>query len=266
MYLCTTKTTDDMQERHVNRNIYFQEQGTTTEKYVIPYIREVKAIGPETVVMEVGCGEGGNLLPFCKTGCRCVGIDMDEEKIRLGKSKLNFGNVSLICKDIYDVDPQDLPAFDVIFLRDVIEHIHNQEKFVGFIKRFLKADGVIFFAFPPWRMPFGGHQQIAQSRFLSRLPFYHILPDAMYKWILQRSESKECIASLLEIKQTGISIRRFNKIIKMHGYKVLKKTDWFINPNYEVKFHLKPRKLYILNHVPFLRDFFTTCYYCVIKQ
>jgi SAM-dependent methyltransferase len=257
-----------MQERHVNRDIYFKEQGITTEKYVIPYIREVKAIAPETTVLEVGCGEGGNLLPFCKLGCHCVGVDIDEAKINLGRSNLNsFRNVSLICKDIYDVNPRDLPAFDVIFLRDVIEHIHNQETFIGFIKRFLKADGVIFFAFPPWRMPFGGHQQIVQSRFLSKLPFYHILPESLYKYILiQGGESLDCVTSLLEIKQTGISIRRFNNIIKMHGYKVLKKTDWLINPNYEVKFHLKPRELRVLNHVPFFRDFFTTCYYCVIKQ
>jgi 2-polyprenyl-3-methyl-5-hydroxy-6-metoxy-1,4-benzoquinol methylase len=87
------------------------------------------------------------------------------------------------------VDPKDLPAFDVIFLRDVIEHIHNQERFIGFIKRFLKDDGVIFFAFPPWRMPFGGHQQIIPNRFLSMLPFYHILPKYLYKWILMGGRS-----------------------------------------------------------------------------
>ena len=159
-----------------------------------------------------------------------------------------------------------MPAFDLIFLRDVIEHIHNQEKFIGFIKRFLKKDGVIFFAFPPWRMPFGGHQQIAQSPFLSRLPFYHILPKSLYSCILRGGgESIDCITALLEIKQTGISIRRFNRIMKTHGYKILKKTDWFINPNYETKFRLKPRKLYLLNRLPYLRDFFTTCYYCVVK-
>jgi 2-polyprenyl-3-methyl-5-hydroxy-6-metoxy-1,4-benzoquinol methylase len=255
-----------MQKRHLDRDTYFQEQGVTTKKYVIPYIQEVKPIGAGSVVMEVGCGEGGNLMPFCDMGCRCVGIDIDAAKIDLGKRKLNFDHVSLICKDIYDVDPQDLPTFDLIFLRDVIEHIHNQEKFIGFIKRFLKADGVIFFAFPPWRMPFGGHQQIVQNRFLAALPFYHILPKTLYQWILKAgNEPDSCIASLLEIKQTGISIHRFNKIIKMHQYTVLKKTDWFINPNYEIKFHLKPRQLHVLNRIPFLKDFFTTCYYCVVK-
>ncbi|MDR1332016.1 MAG: class I SAM-dependent methyltransferase [Tannerella sp.] len=255
-----------MQERHLNRDIYFNEQSVTTAKYVIPYIREVKAVDEGTTVLEVGCGEGGNLEPFCRAGCRCVGIDLDGAKIRLGRSRLGPANVSLICRDIYEVDPQELPAFDVIFLRDVIEHIHNQERFIGFIRRFLKDDGVIFFAFPPWRMPFGGHQQIIPNRFLSRLPFFHILPKTLYKWILTGGGvSEDCIASLLEIKQTGISVHRFNRIVRMHQYRVLKKTDWFINPNYEVKFGLKPRKLYVLNRVPFLRDFFTTCYYCIIK-
>jgi SAM-dependent methyltransferase len=255
-----------MQKRHLDMEAYFQEQAITTEKYVIPYIREVKKINSETVVMEVGCGQGGNLLPFCEMGCRCIGIDMDEIKLDLGKKNLNFENISLICSDIYDVKPHDLPKFDLIFLRDVIEHIHNQEKFIAFIKQFLSKDGVIFFAFPPWRMPFGGHQQVVQNRFLSKLPFYHILPKWLYRTILRAGgESQSRIKSLLEIKQTAISIYRFNKIIKKNGYEIIKKSDWFINPNYEIKFRLKPRKLYLLNHIPYLRDFFTTCYYCVVK-
>jgi hypothetical protein len=70
---------------------------------------------------------------------------------------------------------------------------------------------------------------------------------------------------LLEIKQTGISLRRFNKIIKARGYDILKETYWLVNPNYEVKFRVKPRELPYLCRPPFLREFFTMCYYCVVK-
>jgi SAM-dependent methyltransferase len=233
---------------------------------MIPYIQDVVPVNRETVVLEVGCGEGGNLLPFCRMGCRCVGIDLARTRIDYGKSKLPFDNVTLICKDIHDVDPGDLPAFDLIFSRDVLEHLHEQERFAGFIKKFLKPTGVIFFAFPPWYMPFGGHQQGIKHRLLSRLPFYHVLPTPLYVMMLRAGGVPEdYIAALLEIKQTGISIRRFKKIINARGYHVLKETYWLVNPNYETKFHLTPRKLRALCRIPGLREFLTTCYYCIVR-
>ncbi|MDR1273022.1 MAG: class I SAM-dependent methyltransferase, partial [Odoribacteraceae bacterium] len=130
-----------MQKRHLDKDLYFQEQRTTTEKYMIPYIREIMPVGPGTVVLEVGCGEGGNLLPFCRMGCRCAGVDLSPTRIDIARDKLPFDNVTLICKNIYDVDPRELPAFDLIFSRDVLEHIHEQELFIGFIKKFLKPGG-----------------------------------------------------------------------------------------------------------------------------
>ena len=95
--------------------------------------------------------------------------------------------------------------------------------------------------------------------------FYSINP--IYKLILKIGKvPQQSINGLLEIKSTGISIARFEKILRVNNYKILRKTDWFINPNYEIKFSLKPRKLLILNKIPFIKDFFTTCCYCVVKQ
>ncbi|MDP1745174.1 MAG: SAM-dependent methyltransferase, partial [Bacteroidota bacterium] len=46
------------------------------------------------------------------------------------------------------------------------------------------------------------------------------------------------------------------------------KTFFFINPNYEVKFKLKPRESYgFITKIPVLRNFFTTaCYYLISKK
>ena len=56
-----------MQERHSDRERYFDEQARTTEKYYIPYIRKCFPELPQEV-LEVGCGEGGNLFSFAKLG------------------------------------------------------------------------------------------------------------------------------------------------------------------------------------------------------
>lgn len=260
-----------MQERHKDRTLYFKEQGITTAQYVIPYINTVKSVQENHRILEVGCGEGGNLTPFLDLGCECVGIDISTSQIEHAKTFMkghkNEQKLTLIANDVYNLKVSDVGKFDVIFLRDVIEHIPNQEKFLAFIQDFLAPDGVIFFGFPPWTMPFGGHQQICRSKFLSFLPYFHILPAGLYKAVLKLfGESKETIISLIEIKDTGISTRRFLRIIRSLNYKIEKQTYFVINPNYETKFKLKQRVLWSAFKIPFVSDFYTTAYYCVLSN
>ncbi|VAX15450.1 3-demethylubiquinone-9 3-methyltransferase [hydrothermal vent metagenome] len=257
-----------MQERHLNRNKYFDEQVYTTEKYVIPFISDVIAIDPSLSVLEIGCGEGGNLKPFLDIGCKTTGVDLSEKKIENGKRFFsdhpNKDNLTLIAEDIYR--SKSLEQYDLIIMRDVIEHIHDQEKFMSYVKKYLKPGAKFFLAFPPWYNPFGGHQQICKNKILSVMPYYHILPRSIYSGILKSfNEEQERIEGLLEIKETGITIERFQKILADNNYKIDKKTFYFINPNYEIKFGVKPRKqLGLISSIPGFRNFVTTsCYYIV---
>ena len=263
-----------MQQRHSDRKQYFIEQGITTKKYVIPYIEPSLAIDSSTRVLEIGCAEGGNLIPFIERNCDVVGLDLNVKQVENAKVFLseqfpdkNYQDKTrLIARDIYDIDASEIGRFDLIFMRDVIEHIHDQEKFLAFVKQFLKPEGKIFFGFPPWQMPFGGHQQICRS-FLSKTPWFHLLNKHLYRLVLKTmGESEKKITDLLEIKETGISIERFERIIRTEGYVYDRKTLYLINPNYEIKFGLKPRvQLGLITHIPWLRNFFTTCYYCTIS-
>ena len=261
-----------MHSRHTNRQQYFQEQRQATEKYIIPYIYgSSDKIVPNLLIAEVGCGFGGNLKPFLDRGCKVVGIDISSDAIQAAESFYendhNRSNLRLIAKDIYQIAPHELPAFDLIFMRDVLEHIHHQEQFLLHIKPFLTTDGKLFVAFPPWFMPFGGHQQMCESKFLSKLPCFHILPKCLYRWILKLfGEDEAKINSLLQIKETKISIRQFLQIIKRKNFAIEKQTLWLINPNYEVKFGMRPRLLPRLLNTPFLREFFTTSCYAIFKQ
>lgn len=260
-----------MQERHKDKERYFAEQARTTQKYVIPYLEDLLKAGPDTEVLEIGCAEAGNLKPFLDLGCKTTGIDISCGRIDLAREFFENHpkkeNLVLICEDIYKADLKG-KTFDLIVMRDVIEHIPNQEIFMGYVKKFLKPGGKFFLAFPPWQNPFGGHQQVCQSKILSKMPYFHLLPRSIYRSVLSAFEKNEKrVEGLMEIKETGISIDRFERILKKENYTIEKRTFFFINPNYETKFGLKPRRqVKIITAIPWIRNFFTTAVYYVVSK
>jgi SAM-dependent methyltransferase len=256
-------------EFHADRKRYFDIQVLNAEKYVIPFIGEKFPVKHGMRVLEIGCGEGGVLKAFINKGCQGVGVELDAPRIEDAKKFLpediETGKLKFVVKDIYEVDTEkDFNGlFDMIVLKDVIEHIHDQAKLIGWMKNFLTPQGIVFFGFPPWYMPFGGHQQMCRSK-ISRLPYIHLLPRGLYRWILK--SRKEDVRALMEIRDTGISIERFEKICKEEGYAIVHHRHYLLNPIYEWKFGWKPRRQSIvIKAIPFLRNFFTTCVYYIIQ-
>jgi len=261
-----------MQERHKNRLQYFNEQRASAEMSVLPYIHKHFTLKPGTRVLEIGCGEAGNLYPFLEIGCECFGVELLETNINNAQQFYAENplkkHLHLLHKDIYETEPEELGGlFDVIFLRDVIEHIPHQDRFMAHLKKFMTPEGVAFFAFPPWQNPFGGHQQVVENKWLSKTPYLHLLPKKIYAYVLKKGkESEGKINSLLDIKNTGMSIRNFNKIIRKENFYVVEKTHYLINPNYKIKFGLTPRKVWKIFQIPLLQDFYTTTVYYLLKK
>ena len=258
-----------MFEFHADRKRYFDIQVDNTTKYVIPFIEKFIPIKEGTRILEIGCGEAGVLKAFTDKGCTGVGVELDEPRLVVArewmKEEVLAGKISFLSKNIYDVNPliEFSGCFDVIVLKDVIEHIHDQKKLIAWMKQFLNPGGVIFFGFPPWQMPFGGHQQVMQHKWLSKLPYFHLLPMPIYKSILK--SAKENVEAFTEIKDTGISIERFEKIVHQTGYQIVNKQHYLLNPIYEYKFGVKPiNQIPVLRSIPWIRNFFTTCVYYLI--
>ena len=257
-----------MFEFHTDRKRYFDIQLLNAEKSVIPFIEEKLTLSAGMRVLEIGCGEGGVLKAFLKRGCVGVGVELDRPRVEDARNFLGedlaAGRVRFVVRDIYEVNEAELGGpFDLILLKDVIEHIHDQPRLIAWMKNYLKPGGMVFFGFPPWYMPFGGHQQMARSG-ISRLPYIHLLPRRMYRWLLRRKQ--EPVEHLMEIRDTGISIERFKRICRRAGYRIAHRRHYLINPIYEWKFGWKGRRQGILlRSIPFLRNFFTTCVYYLIQ-
>lgn len=262
-----------MFEFHKDKERYFKMTTRVTEEHVIPFLQESMDLDKPMHVLEIGSGEAGVLKAFVELGHQCTGIELSPGRVKIAEAlmedAIKAGKIRFIARDIYDIDPDELPhKFDLIVLKDVIEHIHDQDRVMGRLKEFLAPEGKIFFGFPPWQMPFGGHQQICRNKWASRLPYYHLLPVPLYRGMLKMfGESENTIKDLLEIKETGISIERFQRISRKNGYKAIKTTWYLFNPVYQYKFGLKPRKqLGLMTMIPWVRNFFTTCVYTLITQ
>ena len=260
--------------QHSDEKVRFQQQADNARNYVLPFIEKKVPIHPGMKIMDIGCGDGGVLIPFLEKGCFCTGIELDEMKSVFAKQFLatyiEKGNAEIINQNIYEEKALEKYAgqFDIILLKDVIEHIPGQDKFIPYLKKFLKPGGYVYFGFPPWYMPHGGHQQVCKNKLLTVLPWFHLLPRPIYKGVLKIfGEDDPVINELLEIKDTGISIERFERLVIASGYTIPLKTFYLINPIYQYKFGLKPREqLGVISAIPYFRDFFTTCAYYLIRN
>lgn len=260
-----------MFEFHHDKKKYFGINIANVNQYILPFIEEKFPLQAGMRVLEIGCGEGGVLKAFLDRGLTGVGVELDEVRLVDARNwlvaEMQRGKVSFVSKNIYDCDVEkDLGGkFNLIVLKDVIEHIPGQEKLLAYLQSFLADKGIIFFGFPPWQMPLGGHQQILKNKWLSKIPYYHLLPMPIYKSILKKAG--ENVQEMVEIKETGISIERFQKIVKTTGYKVLNKKHFLLNPIYQYKFGWKPKEQFaIVQAVPWVRNFFTSCVYYIIQS
>ena len=254
-----------MQLRHSNRLQYFNELANTARGYFIDYIKNHIDISTKTRVLEIGCGEGGNLLPFAELGCNVKGIDISKTRIEQAREFFEYYNTSgeFVCQNFITTEKpnSEEDRFDIILVHDVIEHIESPFKaeFIRNIKPFLRKNGIVFFGFPAWQNPFGGHQQITRG-IASKLPFIHLLPNFMYKGVLKMSGvPQNAIDELMSIKRAKMPVEKFEKLAHRCGYSIINRSLWFINPHYKQKFGLHPRRVWKwASHIAYFRNYYTT--------
>ena len=128
--------------------MYFRDLEITSKEFYINYLSDFTELTPKSRILEVGCGEGGNLVPFAQLGCRVTGIDIAECRIK--DAKAYFSEISnyatFVCNDFmqYPVPCNEEDKYDVILLHDVIEHVPTKEPFLAHLRKFIKPKGVLF--------------------------------------------------------------------------------------------------------------------------
>lgn len=112
-------------------------------------------------ILELGCGEGGNILPIAARlpGSEVVGLDLSREAIGIGQRKidsLGLTNIELRVADIMAL-PEDLGRFDYILCHGVYSWIPEEvaEALMAGCKALLAPTGVAYISYntyPGWHL------------------------------------------------------------------------------------------------------------------
>ncbi|MGI9015447.1 MAG: methyltransferase domain-containing protein [Phycisphaerales bacterium] len=98
-------------------------------------------------VLHISCGAGLYCHLMAKEGMQCVGVDRNQNLIRLAKQVAKQDHASLSMRFTHQPDRKKLPvesgAFDLVLLADVIERDRNPAGLLREVHRVLRNDGLV---------------------------------------------------------------------------------------------------------------------------
>jgi len=243
---------------------HFLEQKKFTETYLLPYLKRNIPDLANLDILEVGCAEGGFLEVLSEKGISGTGIELLEGRVRIALDK--NPSLKILVADITDKDILNVTgkSFDLIVMRDTIEHMPDKLKAFRNLNLLLKKGGFLYITFPPKLSGFAGHQQNGKS-LLRKMPYIHLLPDFMIRFLGNAlGEEKVIIESVIENYKLGLTIRKFRHLYSGCGFKPVLGELFLFRPVFQIRLGIKPRRF---PGLPVLREFFAFgCEYLLIKQ
>jgi len=92
-------------------------------------------------ILEIGCGNGYFLKAAVDAGLEAYGVELNEKNIQVAKE--SSGAVAIYNDDLLSLPLSDA-SFDIIYMRDVIEHLHDPIAILTKINQLLKPEGIVF--------------------------------------------------------------------------------------------------------------------------
>lgn len=116
---------------------------------------------PGLRVLELGCGDGANLISIAHSmpKAKFVGVDLSGDRIREGKviaDRVRSRNIELRHEDVMDLDPAEIGRFDIVIAHGLFSWVPEQvrTRVLFLFRECLAANGfgfISFNAFPGWR-------------------------------------------------------------------------------------------------------------------
>lgn len=207
---------------------------------LVPLLRKRGSDPSGKSILDVGCGYGGVLAGLVESfqPAEALGIDRDETMIREGKARCSEG-IRLVTGDFLAMDAR---GFDLILMRDVLEHMPEAGRALEKAASMLNPGGLIFVSFAPFLSPFGGHQHNGFG-FFAHVPWLHLLPEPWFRAVLRlRGNSYKSGAGLADdmesVLLTRLTLARFRRMVPDAGLRIRYFARYLSRPDYRIKFGL----------------------------
>lgn len=242
---------------------HFFEQRKHAESYLIPFLGRNCPNFQRFQILDVGCAEAGFLDALHSAHISGMGLELEAERITISQ-QFNPG-LNILEGDITDPDIVSKigKTFDLIVIRDVIEHIPDKDSVLDHLNALLHQDGFIYITFPPRLSPFGGHQQNGRSP-LRTIPYLHLLPAPVLRVLGKVSgERPDVVESIIAQRHIGLSIGQFEGLSAAHGYRIHRKDLFLFRPVFQVRYGLPTKRM---PDLPFLREFLVLGCECLLQK
>lgn len=243
-----------------NDKYYWGYQYRLGYEVLVPYLINLGVFKPGDAVAEIGSAEGGVLAAFVDSGAT-ESLGTDIALIRLEKGKL-ISNI-IDCKisfeqhNIITEEPKQewINKFDLVILRDVIEHLDDTVLALSQIKKIIRPGGFLYITFPPYYSPFGGHQHTVNN-FWGKFPFIHFLPNFIFYTLLASGREND-ILEVKRLQKIRLTPKKFIRSAIDSGFEIFHSDYYFLRPVYKMKFGLPTIKSNVLSFIPFVKNVFS---------
>jgi len=111
-------------------------------------------LGRRVRVLDIGCGEGYFADVLARAGAEVVGCDVAEEPLRRARAVHPGLDLRLVEPD--GPLPFEGAGFDIVWVGETIEHVHDTASWLSEVRRVLRSGGLILLSTPDhgllWRL------------------------------------------------------------------------------------------------------------------
>lgn len=242
-----------------NDKYYWGYQYRLGYEVLVPYLNKNGAFKPGYSVAEIGSAEGGVLAAFVDAGAtEPLGTDIVSIRLEKGRiiSKIIDCNIFFELHNIITEEPKQewIEKYDLVILRDVIEHLDDTKLALSQINKIIKPGGFLYVTFPPYYSPFGGHQHTVNN-FWGKFPFIHYLPNFIFYKLIESGREND-IYEVKRLQNIRLTPKKFINSVIESGFEIFHKDFYFLRPVYKMKFGLPTVKSNLLSYIPFIKNVF----------
>jgi len=252
---------------------YRDYQLRLAQRYLVPLLESWGVELEGKRMLEVGSGNGGCGEAFRRAGCEVTALEIDRRLVGVARELNEKAGVEITVHEGDVTDPGNEAfrhgPFDIVLMRDVVEHLELPERALANVKDGLADGGIFFVVFPPYYSPFGAHQQILPTkRFFfvpyNKLPYVQLLPRGVLARLARGEDAPS--REVRRLQRIRLTLRRFERLVSQGGFRVVKRKFYLSRPTYALRYNLPVVGAGFLGKIPLLRELVVTGAYYLLAR